>query len=53
MNGPNLNRRDITRLALAALGGLVTGALAGCSGNPTTAGKGPPDTAKGTGAGRS
>src|SRR5262249_49693504 len=41
--------------ALAALSGLVTGALAGCGGNPTTSGKGRADTAKsaasGTGSG--
>jgi hypothetical protein len=51
MNGPILNRRDATRLALAALGGLVTGALAGCGGNPTTEGKAPADAGKGTGSG--
>ena len=51
MNGPTLNRRDVTRLALAALGGLVTGALAGCGGNPTTEGKAPADAGKGAGAG--
>jgi hypothetical protein len=51
MNGPTLNRRDVNRLALAALGGLVTGTLAGCGGNPTTQGKEPADAAKGTGAG--
>ena len=48
MNGTTLNRRDVTRLALAALGGLVTGALAGCGGNPTTEGKAPADAGKGT-----
>jgi hypothetical protein len=48
MNGPNLNRRDVNRLALAALGGLVTGALAGCSGSSTTQKKAPADAAKGT-----
>ena len=48
MNGTTLNRRDVTRLALAALGGLVTGALVGCGGNPTTEGKTPADTGKGT-----
>ena len=47
MNGPTLNRRDVTRLALAALGGLVTGALAGCGGNPTTEGKAPADAGSG------
>ena len=30
MKDPMLNRRDVTRLALAALGGLVSGALIGC-----------------------
>jgi hypothetical protein len=50
MNSPTLNRRDLTRLALAALGGLVTGALAGCGGNTTTAGKAPPGTAPTDGA---
>jgi hypothetical protein len=48
MNGSTLNRRDVTRLALVALGGLVTGALAGCGGSPTTPGKAPADAAKGT-----
>ena len=47
MNGPTLNRREVTRLALAALGGLVTGALAGCGGNPTTEGKAPADAGSG------
>ena len=47
MNGTTLNRRDVTRLALAALGGLVTGALAGCGGNPTTEGKAPADAGSG------
>ena len=40
MNEPTLTRRDVHRLALAALGGLLTGAIAGCSGNPTDQGKG-------------
>ena len=30
MNEPTLNRRDLNRLALAALGGLASGLLAGC-----------------------
>src|SRR5690348_14546247 len=34
MNRSTLNRRDVNRLALAALGGLVTGASAGCGGKP-------------------
>jgi hypothetical protein len=50
MNDPTLNRRDVTRLALAALGGLVTGALAGCSGTSTTPGKSSAGAAQGTGA---
>ena len=48
MNGPTLNRREVTRLDLAALGGLVTGALAGCVGHPTTEGKSPADAGKDT-----
>ena len=32
MNIPTPNRRDVNRLALAALGGLVTGVIAGCGG---------------------
>jgi hypothetical protein len=36
MNDPTLSRRDLNRLTFAALGGLVTGALAGCGGGPTT-----------------
>jgi hypothetical protein len=31
MNNSNLNRRDLNRFAVAALGGLVTGVMAGCS----------------------
>jgi hypothetical protein len=44
MNDPTLNRRDLNRLALAALGGLLTGALAGCTGKPKgdSAGNTPP-----------
>ena len=38
---PTLNRRDLNRLALAALGGLVTGALAGCGGKHADRGQGP------------
>jgi hypothetical protein len=34
MNDSTLNRRDMNRLALAALGGLFTGTLIGCSGKP-------------------
>ncbi len=34
MSGSLPNRRDIHRLAAAALGGLLTGALAGCGGRP-------------------
>ena len=32
-----LNRRDVTRLALAALGGLASGALVGCVPTPSSA----------------
>ncbi len=32
MSDSTLNRRDLNRLALAALGGLFTGAIVGCSG---------------------
>jgi len=35
MNYKSLNRRDLCRLAVAALGGLTAGVLAGCSGNKT------------------
>ena len=35
MNQTNFTRRDICRLALAALGGLTTGALVGCGGTKT------------------
>jgi hypothetical protein len=38
MKEPLLNRRDVTRLALAALGGLVSGALIGC-GHAASTGK--------------
>jgi hypothetical protein len=31
MKEPILNRRDVTRLALAALGGLMSGAIIGCA----------------------
>ena len=34
MSEPTLNRRDLNRLALAALGGLASGVLAGCGSNP-------------------
>ncbi|HEV3256727.1 MAG TPA: hypothetical protein VG013_07610 [Gemmataceae bacterium] len=34
MSDPTMNRRDVNRLALAALGGLLTGTLIGCSGKP-------------------
>ena len=47
MNGPTLNRRDLYRLAFAALGGLTAGALVGCGGNPTTEGKAPADAGSG------
>jgi hypothetical protein len=40
MNEPTLTRRDVHRLALAALGGLLTGAIAGCSGKPPDQGQG-------------
>jgi hypothetical protein len=33
MSDPMLSRRDVNRLALAALGGLVTGVVAGCGGD--------------------
>jgi hypothetical protein len=41
MNDQTFNRRDLCRLALAALGGLTAGALVGCSGGntPTAADK--------------
>ena len=41
MNDKTLNRRDLCRLALAALGGLTAGTLAGCGGarTQTAAGK--------------
>src|SRR5262249_20428676 len=35
MNDKTLNRRDLCRLALAALGGLTAGALVGCGGGKT------------------
>jgi len=35
MNDQNLSRRDLIRLGFAALGGLVTGILAGCSDSKT------------------
>jgi hypothetical protein len=35
MNDQTLNRRQLHRLTLAALGGLVTGSLAGCGGSGT------------------
>jgi hypothetical protein len=41
MNNPTFNRRDVNRLALAALGGLVSGLIAGCSGKPTERGQAP------------
>ena len=34
MSATNVNRRDVVRLGLVALGGLVTGTLIGCSGKP-------------------
>jgi hypothetical protein len=39
MNDPILNRRDVNRLALAALGGLLSGAIAGCTAKPAGGGK--------------
>ncbi len=39
----NLNRRDLCRLAFAALGGITAGAMAGCGGSPSSA---PASTAK-------
>jgi hypothetical protein len=33
MSDSRINRRDLSRLALAALGGLFTGAIVGCSGS--------------------
>ena len=44
MDHTNLNRRDFSRLTLAAAGGLMTGALAGCSDKPA-----PPAGGGGTG----
>jgi hypothetical protein len=41
MNDKILTRRDLNRLALAALGGLTAGALAGCSGGKTQPAAGP------------
>ena len=35
MSDPTMNRRDLTRLALAAAGGLIAGAVAGCGGGKT------------------
>ncbi|HVS38191.1 MAG TPA: hypothetical protein VMS17_21710, partial [Gemmataceae bacterium] len=43
MNDPILNRRDVNRLGLAALGGLLSGAVIGC--NPNSA-PGPANSAK-------
>ena len=34
MSGATINRRGVIRLAMAALGGLVTGAMAGCADKP-------------------
>ncbi len=51
MKSSNLDRRDVNRLALAALGGLVTGALTGCGGKPPTQGSASPGTAKDTSGG--
>jgi hypothetical protein len=39
MNNHTMNRRDLMRLLVAALGGLVTGAYAGCTGKPGSDGK--------------
>jgi hypothetical protein len=36
MNAPTLNRRDLIRLGFAALGGLLTGVVAGCGGQRKT-----------------
>ena len=50
MKEPTLTRRDLSRLALAALGGLASGALLGC-GPGTTSGTPPaPSTPPGPGA---
>jgi len=46
MDHTNLNRRDFSRLTLAAAGGLMTGALAGCGEKPA-----PPAGTGGTGTG--
>lgn len=40
MNDRTLDRRAVNRLALAALGGLLTGAIAGCGGKPPDQGQG-------------
>jgi hypothetical protein len=45
MNDNTLNRRDLCRLAFAALGGLTAGALAGCDGAKTSSPA--PDTGAG------
>src|SRR5258708_12831529 len=36
MSNPTLNRRDVVRLGLAALGGLLSGIVAGCGGQGKT-----------------
>ncbi len=38
MNDSSLNRRDVIRLSMAALGGLVAGTLIGCGGQNKTGG---------------
>jgi hypothetical protein len=50
MNIPTPNRRDVNRLALAALGGLVTGVMAGCGGSETGQDKTQAGKEQGTGA---
>jgi hypothetical protein len=49
MNDPMFNRRDVNRLALAALGGLLSGAIAGCTGK--SAGEHKPQAGSTPGAG--
>ena len=39
MNNPNMSRRDVNRLVVAAMGGLVTGVYSGCSGQQAGDGK--------------
>jgi hypothetical protein len=44
MDKPIFDRRDLNRLALAALGGLLSGAIVGCTGKPAGGGKQPAGT---------